>query len=116
MSGLKFGDQASINIARRAAAVAGLLDHIERSQTYPVGTPCPECDGDGDCPCCGSGRCPDCGGSGLSGPEWRDRAHAVRALQSMDKARLATVCRLFEYQHTAPLGEPFQNQESEVAA
>lgn len=61
--GLRFGDPASIGIARRAAAVAGMVDHIEAEHGFPVALPCVVCAGSGDCgECNGDGTCQECNG------------------------------------------------------
>lgn len=105
MSGLRFGDEVSIQIARR---VAGLLDHLAIEGTEVNTEPCPTCEGDGDCAHCGA-ECERCDGTGFVDARPKSRAEIIANLQSMSAVQFADLCRAHEYQHDGLVGCAFAN-------
>lgn len=118
---LVFGDPTSIGIARRAEAVAGLLDHI-RGLDGPAGIadPCERlvfrrpqclyCEGEGDVapeePGDDRPSCPDCQGSGKRGlrPTLDDLVEEIQAMPIKD---LEDLCREKGYRPES-YGLPFR--------
>lgn len=96
---LKFGDERSIRVARRAACVAALIEHCDLRGEPLSGCVCEECDGRGECPCCGFGDCQECRGDGFLDCDDADAdADAIaESLMNMSERGFAELCERCEF-------------------